>query len=1098
MLDRTLQNRVGDGEVGDLDKISSGEGVVRVAAMNAEPKEERMTDLDIPRLRNEWTQACEGLFINQPDELPPLREINHKIPLIDESKAYHHRQPKCPDAFKPALMAKIERYTRAGWWIPITATRATPMLCIPKSAKNQNELRTVFDLREQNLNTHKDLTPMPDQDAIRHAVARARYRSKCDISNAYELIRVEPEDVWKTSFSTIAGTFASNVMQQGDCNAPSTFQRFITHLFRDFIGNFVYAYLDDIFIFSDSIEEHQEHIRLVIDRLRRAKMVLNPKKCDFFSKKMDCLGHIIDDHGIHADSSKMTQILNWRTPRSYHDIQRFLGLIQYIQHFMPNVSVFTAPLSAITRNGHEFMWRPIHDKCFTEVKALAAKTPILKPIDPKVEDPIWVICDASTSGVGAFYGQGKSWENCQPAGFMSRKFKEAQQNYRVFEMETLAILEALTKWEDKLIGRKFTVITDHQSLEFFSKQKHLSGRQARWAEYLSRFNFEVVYVKGQYNIVADCLSRYYSSDRPGEQHADHQYVSADLRLDPEGEDLPYGLKPQAAMQALRTRRPKPVEPALKPTVPRKKHPELVTLEDNQLPEGGKSLSQVMTAADGFLEDVRTGYGEDPLFAKIKENPEQFNRFRWQEGLLYMDRTEGLPVLCIPRAMHNSRKLTELIIDQAHHTIGHAGNERTSKYIHKFYWWSTLSKDVAKYCSTCGTCQAVKPSTQRPMGLLHPLPIPSRPWESIGMDFIGPLPPSPEGYNFIWVVIDRLTSMVHLVALKTSATATEVAERYLKEIVRLHGIASSIVSDRDPRFTSVFWTEVHRLLGTKLMMSTSFHPQTDGATERMNRVVNSILRAVIRPDQSDWCEKLPMVEFAINSAENKSTGHAPFELNYGYLPTLRGLIDRVPAAFKPGVRHYAEKAQSYLLEAHDAIIAARVNQTYHANRRRRREPTYNIGDRVWLSTEFLAMPKGRVRKLMPKYIGPFAITRVDERTSNYQLELPGEMKSRHIRNWFHADRLRPYLENDDTLFPGREAKFYYDYGTPEDEEWYVDAIIGHAWRGRRITFNVQWSLGDTTWEPYEHCKDLAALDEYLTLHGVSDWRKLARRAGKGRE
>ena len=1090
---------------GDLDQISLGEDVVHLAMLETtlthdigtkepKPQPSGMTEADIPRLRKEWVRACEDLFVNQPDELPPLREINHKIPLIDETRSYHHRQPKCPDAFKPALMAKIERYTKAGWWMPITATRATPMLCIPKSAKNPNELRTVFDLREQNLNTHKDLTPMPDQDAIRHAVAKARYRSKCDILNAYELIRVELEDVWKTAFTTIAGTFASNVMQQGDCNAPSTFQRFITHLFRDFIGKFVYAYLDNIFIFSESIEEHQEHIRLVIDRLRGSRMVLNLKKCDFFLSKMDCLGHIIDDQGIHADSSKMIQILNWRTPRSYNDVQRFLGLVQYIQHFMPNVSIFTAPLSAITRNGHEFMWRPIHEKCFAEIKALAAKTPILKPINAEMADPIWVVCNASASGVGAFYGQGKSWENCRPAGFMSRKFKEAQQNYRVFEMETLAILEALTKWEDKLIGRKFTVITDHQSLEFFSKQKHLSGRQARWAEYLSRFNFEVVYVKGQYNIVADCLSRYYSSDLPGEKHADHRYVSADLRLDPEGEDLPYGLQPQ--MRVLRTR--KPVKPVHRPKSPREQHPELVTLDGNQSPEGGVSLPQEMTATEGFLENVRTGYTKDPLFVKIKENPDQFSRFRWQEGLLYMDRTEGLPVLCIPRTMHKSRRLTEVIIDQAHQTIGHAGSERTSKYIHKFYWWSTLSKDVTKFCATCRTCQAVKPSTQRPMGLLHPLPIPSRPWESIGMDFIGPLPPSPEGYNFIWVVIDRLTSMVHLVALKTSATATEVAERYLKEIVRLHGVASSIVSDRDPRFTSVFWTEVHRLLGTKLMMSTSFHPQTDGATERMNRVINSILQAVIQPDQSDWCEKLPMVEFAINSSENKSTGYAPFELNYGYLPTLRGLLDRVPASFKPGVRHYAERAQSHLLAAHDAIITARINQTHHANKRRREEPDYKIGDRVWLSTEYLAMPKGRVRKLMPKFIGPFVVTNVDKRTSNYQLELPDEMKSRHIRNRFHADRLWPYLKNDESLFPGREAKYFYDYGTPEDEEWYVDAIVGHAWQGRRIKFNVQWSLGDTTWEPYEHCKDLAALDDYLDLHHVSDWRQLARHDGKGRE
>jgi hypothetical protein len=217
-----------------------------------------------------------------------------------------------------------------------------------------------------------------------------------------------------------------------------------------------------------------------------------------------------------------------------------------------------------------------------------------KPINPDAGDPIWVVCDASASGVGAFYGQGKAWENCRPAGFMSRKFKEAQQNYRVFEMETLAILEALTKWEDKLIGRKFTVITDHWSLEFFSRQRHLSGRQARWAEYLSRFDFEVIYVKGQYNIVADCLSRYYSSDLPGETHADHQYVSADLRLDPDGDDLPYGLSPQ--MRAMHTQ--EPPESIPRPTSPRGEPPEPITLEGSR-PENGPSLAQVMSTTDGF-------------------------------------------------------------------------------------------------------------------------------------------------------------------------------------------------------------------------------------------------------------------------------------------------------------------------------------------------------------------------------------------------------------------------------------------------------------------------------------------------------------------
>lgn len=291
------------GVSGDLGQISLEEGMVWMVTMTtvrAEldeqgshpiPQEQvlgpqkrpevKLTELEIPQLWKNWVLECEDLFMNQLDELPPLREINHRIPLINESKIYHHWQLKCPDAFKPALMAKIEWYTGAGWWKPITALQATPMLCIPKSAKNPNELRMVFDLQEQNANTHKDLTPMPDQDVIQHVVAKAQYCLKCDISNAYKLIHVEPEDVWKTAFSTIIGTFASNVMQQGDCNAPSTFQRFITHLFRDFVGKFVYAYLDDIFIFSETIAEHQEHIRLVINRLWESQMVSNPKKCDF-------------------------------------------------------------------------------------------------------------------------------------------------------------------------------------------------------------------------------------------------------------------------------------------------------------------------------------------------------------------------------------------------------------------------------------------------------------------------------------------------------------------------------------------------------------------------------------------------------------------------------------------------------------------------------------------------------------------------------------------------------------------------------------------------------------------------------------------------
>jgi len=320
------------------------------------------TEEDIPKLREHWIEICKKSFESQPDRLPPLRKINHQIPLIDEKKKIHYQPPKCPDAFKDTLLAKIARYMKAGWWAPTTTSQAVPMLCVPKSAKNTKELRTVFDLQEQNSNTHKDLTPMPDQDNIQQSIAQAKYRSKADISNAYELMRVDPKDVWKTAFATIYSTFISNIMQMGDCNAPSMFQRFIMDLLQEYIGKFVHAYLDDIFVFSETIEDHERHLSIVIEKLNQTEFFLNPKKCDFYSTRMDCQGHIIDNKGIHANADKMALIREWRTPRSYHDIQQFLGLVQYLQHFMPNISAFMGPLSSMTKNA--FLWKPLHKKCF--------------------------------------------------------------------------------------------------------------------------------------------------------------------------------------------------------------------------------------------------------------------------------------------------------------------------------------------------------------------------------------------------------------------------------------------------------------------------------------------------------------------------------------------------------------------------------------------------------------------------------------------------------------------------------------------------------------------------------------------------------------
>ena len=204
----------------------------------------------------------------------------------------------------------------------------------------------------------------------------------------------------------------------------------------------MHVYLDDIFVYSDSLEEHKKHLGLTFDKLCFAQLYLEEDKLDLYSENMDCLGHIIDDRGIHADLDKMAQVREWRAPRNKHNMQWFLGRVQYLAHFMPDVMAYMGPLATIQKNGHPFHWKPIHQVCMDNIKILVCKMPILRPIDPKSNDPIWVICDASASGIGAVYGQGLTWQTCRPAGFMLKKFTAAQHNYHVFEMETIAILEA--------------------------------------------------------------------------------------------------------------------------------------------------------------------------------------------------------------------------------------------------------------------------------------------------------------------------------------------------------------------------------------------------------------------------------------------------------------------------------------------------------------------------------------------------------------------------------------------------------------------------------------------------------------------------------
>lgn len=264
--------------------------------------------------------------------LPPLCAINHRIELIEDHKVYPWRAAKCPEAFLEQWCDKRNAYISTGRWETTTTRNTVPMMFITKPGKpgEPRKLRTVIDLRARNENTKRLTSPLPDIDGIMRRVAAKKYRSILDFKDAYEQVRIEPADVWKTAFATPNGNMLSHVLQQGDTNAPATYQTLMNYLFSPYIGKFLDVYLDDIVIYSDLLDEHIEHVKIVLQILLKDKLYLSAAKLEFLCKSVKILGRIVDDEGIQMDPYKVDAIVRWKTPTTRELLRGFLGAAGYL------------------------------------------------------------------------------------------------------------------------------------------------------------------------------------------------------------------------------------------------------------------------------------------------------------------------------------------------------------------------------------------------------------------------------------------------------------------------------------------------------------------------------------------------------------------------------------------------------------------------------------------------------------------------------------------------------------------------------------------------------------------------------------------------
>ena len=487
------------------------------------------------------------------------------------------------------------------------------------------------------------------------------------------------------------------------------------------------------------------------------------------------------------------------------------------------------------------------------------------------------------------------------------------------------------------------------------------------------------------------------------------------------------------------------------------------------------ISSSVTVSD-LLSQIKAAYPTDSFVLETKEQMEKGtaadNLAFDPAGLLY-NTAQATPRLYVPEIP----ELRTQLLREAHDAriAGHLGAAKTLEVLSRTYWWPKMSKTVHEYVHTCDGCQRNKARNQRPLGLLQPLPIPSTNWETVTMDLVTGLPVTPRGYDSIYVVVDKLSHMIKLSPTLKTATAEDLARVYFRVVFRSHGIPKTIVSDRDSKFTSAFWKALFKLCGTKLAMSTAFHPQTDGLTERANRTLEEMLRAYVSTQHTDWDEHLPSVEFAYNNSVNPTTGYTPFYMNYGQNPHVPvTLLTPRPLTENPVATGFAQQQQRVLQRAQESIAKAQEAQARNANKKRT-DMTFNIGDQVLLETTHLKLKTAdQSRKLLPKFIGPFQVEKVVNNNA-YKLKLPDIYKCLHPV--FNVSRLRPYRSSDPAAFPGRETLERPPPLLEDDDVFIVECVLDKCRvKGRNGRF-TQWYLvkwqgypdSDATWKPAAHLK-----------------------------
>lgn len=675
--------------------------------------------------------------------------------------------------------------------------------------KPNGDIRLCVDMRQANRAIKRERHPIPTVDEVLYQMNGSTVFSKLDMKYGYHQIELDDESKEITTFVTHKGLYRYKRLMFGINAAPEKYQHVVSQVLSGCEG--VANISDDIVVYGRTREEHDKRLDRVLRRLSEKNLTLNKEKCTFGADEITFMGHTLTRNGVQPTNDRIKALKEAGKPKNAAEVRSFLGLVNFSARYIPNLATVAEPLRRLVRKNEPFIWGPEQEESFTRLTECLTKGDALGYFKLDAEKT-QLVTDASNVGLGAVLLQTYNGET-RTISYASRTLTDAEKRYSTTEKEALAVVWACQKFHTYLYGVEFQLITDHKPLEvLYGPRSRPNARIERWVMKLMSYSFTVVYQPGRYNI-ADILSR---------QPVKSQTEDAQSTLHQDAELYVRWVAMEATPNALSTR---------------------------EVEEASKDDEELVMLRESMMKDQ---WGKDTAY---------FSAFKHELSCIGYLVLRGTRIL-IPK------KLRQQCVQLAH--TGHLGIVGTKQRLRTKVWWPHMEKDVDRFVKSCHGCQitASMPSPEP----VKPTPLPTGPWQVVGIDLLGPLPSK----DYIFVAVDYYSRYYEIDVMK-DISSDRIIEALEKMFVH-HGLPITITSDNGPQFVSEKFEQYLKSNRIEHRRVTPLHPAANGEVERQNRSLMKRIR-IAQAENKDWKKEIRTYMFAYRTTPHSVTGVTPAEMMF---------------------------------------------------------------------------------------------------------------------------------------------------------------------------------------------------------------------------